>query len=145
MNDLIQSLPPPSPIAGITHTWMGESWMVDGETSVMMVMKISSKSPSRQCARTEFPSFESWFLVVAAQRKSIWEKHQTPAPFRSEGICRRKEGSRRRPRRSHNRWVRPGLGRAPWLCGGLLAPLRLIFWLRGSSGEIGFLQYFLEF
>jgi hypothetical protein len=54
MNDLIQSLPSPSPTAGITHTWMGESWMVDGETSVMMVMKISSKSPSRQGARTEF-------------------------------------------------------------------------------------------
>jgi hypothetical protein len=35
---------------------MGESWMVDGETSVMMMMmmKISSKSPSRQGARTEF-------------------------------------------------------------------------------------------
>jgi hypothetical protein len=28
--------------------------MVDGETSVMMIMKISSKSPSRQGARTEF-------------------------------------------------------------------------------------------
>jgi hypothetical protein len=33
---------------------MGELWMVDEETSVMMVMKISSKSPSRQGARTEF-------------------------------------------------------------------------------------------
>jgi hypothetical protein len=32
----------------------GKSWMVDGETSVMMMMKISSKSPSRQGARTEF-------------------------------------------------------------------------------------------
>jgi hypothetical protein len=28
--------------------------MVDGETSVMMVMKISSKSPFWQGARTEF-------------------------------------------------------------------------------------------
>jgi hypothetical protein len=28
--------------------------MVDGETSVMMAMKIFSKSPSRQGARTEF-------------------------------------------------------------------------------------------
>jgi hypothetical protein len=28
--------------------------MVDGETSVMMVMKISSKSPSRPGARMEF-------------------------------------------------------------------------------------------
>jgi hypothetical protein len=36
---------------------MGESWMVDGETSMMMMMmmmKISSKSPSRQGARMEF-------------------------------------------------------------------------------------------
>jgi hypothetical protein len=53
MNDLIQSLSSPSPTAGITHIWMGESWMVDGETSGMM-MKISSKSPSWQGARTEF-------------------------------------------------------------------------------------------
>jgi hypothetical protein len=41
-------------IGEITHTWMGESWMVDGGASVMMVMKISSKSPSRQGARIEF-------------------------------------------------------------------------------------------
>jgi hypothetical protein len=54
MNDLIQSLPSPSPTVGITHTWMGESWMVDGETWVMMVTKISSKSASRQGARMEF-------------------------------------------------------------------------------------------
>jgi hypothetical protein len=44
---------PLRPIAGITHTWMWESWMVDGETSMMMAM-ISSKSPSRQGAKTEF-------------------------------------------------------------------------------------------
>jgi hypothetical protein len=63
MNDLIQSLPSPSPTAGITHTWMGESWMVDGETSVMMAMKISSKSPSRQGARMEFlvPNRSFWW------------------------------------------------------------------------------------
>jgi hypothetical protein len=44
--------------------------MVDGETSVMMVMKISSKFPSRQGARMEF-LVPMRFLVVAAQRKSI--------------------------------------------------------------------------
>jgi hypothetical protein len=33
---------------------MWESWIVDGETSVMMVIKISSKSLSRQGARIEF-------------------------------------------------------------------------------------------
>jgi hypothetical protein len=33
---------------------MEESWMVDGETSVMMMAMISSKSLSRQGAKTEF-------------------------------------------------------------------------------------------
>jgi hypothetical protein len=33
---------------------MGKSWMVDGETSVMMMAMISSKSMSRQGARTKF-------------------------------------------------------------------------------------------
>ena len=32
---------PLQPTAGITHTWMGESWMVDRETSVMMMAMIS--------------------------------------------------------------------------------------------------------
>ena len=27
---------------GITHTWMGESWMVDGEVLVMVMAMISS-------------------------------------------------------------------------------------------------------
>jgi hypothetical protein len=31
------------------------------------------------------------------------------------------------------------------VCGGLVPPLRLVFWLRGSSGEIGFLLIFPEF
>jgi hypothetical protein len=33
---------------------MGESWMVDGEASVMMMVTIFSKSPSWQGARMEF-------------------------------------------------------------------------------------------
>jgi hypothetical protein len=88
---------------------------------------------------------ESRFLMVAAQRNSIWEKRQTPDVFRSEGICRRKEGSRRWPRRPHHPLAWPGLGRATWWCGALLAPLRLVFWLRGSFGKIEFLQYFSGF
>jgi hypothetical protein len=83
--------------------------------------------------------------MVAAQRKSFWKKCRTPDIFRSEGICRRKEGSRRRTRRPRNRWARPGLGRAPCVCGGLVPPFRFVFWLRGSSGEIGFLPIFPEF
>jgi hypothetical protein len=83
--------------------------------------------------------------MVAAQRKSIWEKHWTPAPFRSGGICRRKEASRRWPRWPHHRWAWPGLGRAPWWWAWPLASLRLLFWLRGSSSKIGILQYFPGF
>jgi hypothetical protein len=75
MNDLIQSLSSPSPTAGITHTWMGESWMVDGETSVMMVMKISSKSSSRQGAKTEFLVLNSgiwwWRRSRTLSRKNV--------------------------------------------------------------------------
>jgi hypothetical protein len=70
--------------------------------------------------------------MAAAQRKSIWEKRHLPDIIESGGICRRKEGSRGRPRRPHT-------------CGALEPPLHLIFWLRGSSGEIGFLMIFPNF
>jgi hypothetical protein len=36
-------------------------------------------------------------------------------------------------------------GPRPCVCGGLMPPLRLVFWLRGSSSEIGFLRIFSEF
>jgi hypothetical protein len=78
MNDLIQSLPSPSPTAGINHTWMGESWMVDGERSVMMVMKISSKSPSRQGARTEFLVSNRGFLWWRGSRTLSGKNAQPP-------------------------------------------------------------------
>ena len=55
MINLIQSLPSPSAYnGGITHTWMGEAWLVDGEASVVMMAMISSNSPSRRGTRTEF-------------------------------------------------------------------------------------------
>jgi hypothetical protein len=85
---------------------------------------------------------ESRFLMVAAQQKSICEKRRTPDSFRSKGICRQKEGSRRRLGWPHHTLAWPGLGRATRWWGGLPTPLRLVFWLRGSSGKIGILQYF---
>jgi hypothetical protein len=88
---------------------------------------------------------ESWNLMVAPQRNSIWEKCRTPNIFRLEGICRQKEGSRLCLGRPHHPLARPGLARATRWCGSLLAPLRLILWLRVSSGKIGILQYFLGF
>ena len=88
MSDLIQSLPsPPAYSGGITHTWMGESWMVDGEVAVMMMMAmISSNSPSRQGARTEFLVAELGFLSLAAKRNSLWKNVDPPGDFRSRGF-----------------------------------------------------------
>jgi hypothetical protein len=131
------------PTAGITHTWMGESWMVDGEASVMMMAMISSNSPSRQGARMEFLVLNRDFWWWRCNRTLIWEKCQTPSVFRSETLCRRKEGSRRWPRRSHHPLAWPGLARATRWCGPLVALLRLVFWLPESSSKIGVLRYFL--
>ena len=36
----------------ITHTWMGETWMVDGEVLAMTMAMISFDSPSRRSAGT---------------------------------------------------------------------------------------------
>src|SRR3954454_22247784 len=84
MSDLIQSLLSPSAYSrGITHTWMGESWMVDGEVSVMMMAMISSKSLSRQGARTEFLVPGKGFLVVAAQRTSFLNSFEPTVGFTS--------------------------------------------------------------
>jgi hypothetical protein len=83
--------------------------------------------------------------MAAAQWKSIWEKRRLSDIIESGGICRRKERSRGRPRRPHARWARPGLGCAPCVCGALEPPLRLVFWLRGSSDEIWFWMIFPEF
>jgi hypothetical protein len=83
--------------------------------------------------------------MAAAQWNSIWEKRRLPDIIESGGICRPKERSRERPRHPHTRWARPGLGRAPYVCGALEPPLCLVFWLCGSSGEIGFLMIFLNF
>jgi hypothetical protein len=83
--------------------------------------------------------------VVAVQWNSIWVKHRTPDPFRSEGICRRKEGSRGRLGQPPHPLVQPGLARTTRWCGPHVAPLRLILCLRVSSGKIGYLQYFQGF
>jgi hypothetical protein len=136
---------PLRPTAGITHTWMEKSWMVDGEASVMMMTMIFSNSPYRQDARTEFlvPNHDLWWW---RRNGTLSRKNaQPPGVFRSEAICRRKGGSRRWLRRPHHPLARRGLARATRSCGPLVAPLRLVFWLRESSGKIGALRYFSGF
>ena len=59
----------------------------------------------------------------------------------SEASYRRKGRPRGCPRRPHHPlvWARPG--RVARWCGWAPTPLCLIFWLRESSGEIGFLAF----
>jgi hypothetical protein len=145
MNNLIQSLPSPH-LQGGNYSHMDGGIMDgrwrdvgdDGDEDLLQI-------PIPTGCQNGVSGSDLRFLMVAAQRKSIWKKRRLPDIFRSRGICRRKERSRRRPSRPHTRWVRPGLGRAPCVCGGLVPPLHLVFWLRGSSGEIGFLMIFPEF
>jgi hypothetical protein len=52
--------------------------MVDGETSVMMVMKDLLQIPVPAGCQTGVSGSESRFLMVAAQRKSIWKNAEPP-------------------------------------------------------------------
>jgi hypothetical protein len=105
---------PLQPIAEITHTWMGESWMVDGEASVMMMAMISSNSSSRQGARTEFlvPNWGFWWW---RSRGTLSGKKSDPPLFLARGlyVCERRargggQGGRTTPRRDLGWPTRPG-------------------------------------
>ena len=78
MIELIQSLPFPLPTAGITHSWMGEIWMVDGEALVMTMTMILPKFPVPAGCQNGVSGSESWFLVAAAERNSFWKTIDPP-------------------------------------------------------------------
>src|SRR3954454_23938051 len=146
MSGLIQSLPSPSAYSGgITHTWLGKSWMVDVEALVMMMAMISSVSPSWQGDRTEFLVPRIGFLVVAAQRTCFAKSSVSPRDFTSRRSYRRKGRPRRCRRRPDATLARPGLAHARLVSGPLWGLLLPSFCLRGSSGKIGLLAYFLGF
>src|SRR3954468_20627016 len=111
MSGLIQYLPSPSAYSGgITHTWLGESWMVDVEALVMMMAMIFSVFPSRQGARTEFLVPGIGFLVVAAQRTCFSKSFEPPWDFSSRRSYRQKGRPRRCRRRPDATQALPGLG-----------------------------------
>src|SRR4051812_12448016 len=86
---------------GITHSWMGETWMVNGEASVMMMAMISSKSVSRQGARTEFlvPNRRSWWW---RRNGTLSGKTSNPPWFLGqEDLSRRRGRLRGCPRWTH--------------------------------------------
>src|SRR3954451_11344326 len=120
MSGLIESLPSPSAYSGgITHKWLGESWMIDVEVLVMMMAIISSVSPSRQGARTEFLVPGIGFLVVAAQRTCFAKSSKPPRDFSSRRSYRRKGRPRKCRRRPDATLARPGLAHAGVVSGPL--------------------------
>ena len=58
---------------GITHTWMGETMMVDGEALVMTMAMIPFDSPSRQGAGKRLLVPELSFEVAAALGSVLWK------------------------------------------------------------------------
>jgi hypothetical protein len=95
------------------------------------------------------PERSFWFRIAISDGGGAADlylgKMPNPWYFQVRGYIRRKGGSRRWLGRPHHPLAWPGLARATRWCGALLVPLRLVLWLRVSSGKIGFLQYFLEF
>ena len=63
--------------------------MVDGEALVMMMATISSKSLSRQGARTEFLTPRRGFAMAAEFRKGFMICGYPPVVFRSRGLSSR--------------------------------------------------------
>ena len=145
MNNLIQSLPSPhlqrgnySHMDGGVMDGRWRSVGGDGDEDLLRI-------PVPAGCQNGVSGSESRFLMAAAQRKSIWKKRRVFDLKSSGGICRRERRSRRGLGPPHTGVARPGLGRATTLWRLLEPLLPLVFWLRGSSGEIGFFMIFPEF
>ena len=111
--------------------------MVDGQAMVMMMAMISSNSPSRQGARTEFLVL---FHGIWWWRRSGTPSGKTSTPPRSFSVRRLligEEGDRGGAWGAHTMPWRGQAQPAPSVCGQALALLRLVFWLRESSEKIG--------
>ena len=147
MINLIQSLPSPSAYSGNYSHIDGESWMVDGEALVMTMKMISSKSPSRQDARTEFLIRVFGFSMAAECRCVSWKIVGGSNVFRSGGLSSPK-GERRGPLEV----ATPGLGAAHlWPCRGVVWPLgappllRLLnLWVFYENRQFGIFREFSE-
>jgi hypothetical protein len=90
-------------------------------------------------------SFLFWIAVSSGGDIEEVYLGKMPNPRGQRGHVGEMEGSRRWLGQPHHPLAWPGLARATRWCGALLARLRLVLWLRVSSGKIGTLRYFLGF
>src|SRR3954465_6959795 len=89
MIELIQSLPSPSLQWGITHSWMRETSVVDGDALVMTMAMILSKFSVLAGCQNGVSGSESWFLVAAAERTSFWKTIDPPEFLGQKATYRR--------------------------------------------------------
>src|SRR4051812_42886923 len=133
MIELIESLPSPRLQRGVTHSWMRETSVVDGDALVMMMAMILSKIPVPAGCQNGVSGSESWFLVAAVERNSFWKTIEPPrflgrkATYRRRGRPRGCLGWMHPPRRDQC-GPAPSMGVSPQAPSPshLLAPW--IFW-----------------
>src|SRR3954463_15186811 len=94
MIELIQSLPSLSLQRGITHSWMRETSVVDGDALVMTMAMILSKFLVPAGCKNGVSGSESWFLVAAAKQNSSWKTIQPPEFLSQKATYRRVGRSR---------------------------------------------------
>src|SRR4051812_18539945 len=90
MIELIQSLQSPILERGITHAWMRETSVVDGDAFVMTMVMILSKFPVPAGCQNGVSGSESWFLVAAAERNSFWKTIEHPSVLGRKATYRRR-------------------------------------------------------
>ena len=86
--------------------------MVDGEALVMIMAMISSNSPSRQGARTEFLTPRRGFAMAAEFRKGFVKSDYSPDVFRSRELSSRERVARGCPSPPNHVVARPWAHRA---------------------------------
>src|SRR4051812_34649242 len=92
MIELIQSLPSPSLQREITHSWMRETSVVDGDALVMTMAMILSNFPVPVGCQNGVSRSESWFLVAAAEQNSFWKTIDPPPRFLGRKATYRRRG-----------------------------------------------------
>ena len=103
---------------------------------MMMMVMISSESPSRQGARTELliPEIE---IASAAERRCVSRNMTNPRQYLGQGPYVVQRGASGGARGAHTLVGRgPTPGRAQLGCGCLVQPPRPPFRFRGSPGEL---------
>ena len=108
--------------------------MVDGEVAVMMMAMISSNSPSRQGARTEFLIPEIGFSMAAELWKVSGKSVDLPEVFRSEALNSPKGSAGG----LQGGLTTPGRGQGPTAPQVRVVPLCTLF--ASSSGSVGLLE-----